>query len=203
MGRRERHDLVEMLHVNIDTAGKKCAAASDGEAEGIDRIIDRTERGGLGFLAELAGGRVLPLGQAVDTVVQENDVDIDVATQDVDGVIAADGEQITIAGDEPYLKIGIGELDPGGEGGCPPVNRVHAVGIDVVGKACGASDARNENKIFLLSLQLGQGLAHGGEHGIITAPRTPANVLISGEVLGGIRWNCSVRHNDSPSFLLS
>src|SRR3712207_9277773 len=43
----------------------------------------------LGDLAELRCRRVLPLGQPVDLVVEQNDGEVDVAAQGVDEVVAA------------------------------------------------------------------------------------------------------------------
>src|SRR3712207_8089365 len=50
-------------------------------------------RSGLRDLALLAGGRVLALRQAVDPVVEQQDLEVDVAPQRVDQVVTADGQR--------------------------------------------------------------------------------------------------------------
>src|SRR3712207_8178795 len=44
-----------------------------------DRVVDDAHRRGLRLLAELGGGAVLPLRQPVDAVVEEDDVEVEVA----------------------------------------------------------------------------------------------------------------------------
>jgi hypothetical protein len=53
-------------------------------------VVGDAEGRGLGDLAQLGGGRRLALGQAVDLVVEEQDLDRDVAAQGMDEVVAAD-----------------------------------------------------------------------------------------------------------------
>ena len=57
---------------------------------------------------------------AVDLVVEQQDVQIDVAPQRVHQVIAADGQAVAVAGDDPDIQFGIGQLHAGGDAGARP-----------------------------------------------------------------------------------
>lgn len=78
--------------------------------------------------------------QAVDTVVQQNHVQVDVAAVGMDEVVAADGESVAVAAHLPYGEFRIGNLATGGNGSGTSVNGVHAVGIHIVGQTAGTAD---------------------------------------------------------------
>ncbi len=73
---------------------------------GIERAVGGAERSGFGFLADFGRRRILALGEPVDLVVEQQNLQADVAAQHVNGVIAADGEGIAVAGDHPDVEIG-------------------------------------------------------------------------------------------------
>ena len=87
----------------------------------------------------------MPFGQAVDGIVEEQDVEIDIAAQRVEEVIAADRQQVAITTDDPDVDVGIGHCKTGRHCGRAAVDRVEAKSIDVVGKARCAADARDED----------------------------------------------------------
>jgi hypothetical protein len=50
--------------------------------------------------------RVLTLGESVDLIVEQDDLEIHVATKRVDHVVATDRQAVAIAGDDPDVEIG-------------------------------------------------------------------------------------------------
>ena len=58
------------------------------------------------LLAQRRRGRILALGQAVNAVVEQDDVDIEVAADGVHQVIAADRQAVAVARDDPHVQIG-------------------------------------------------------------------------------------------------
>src|SRR5215469_10936683 len=75
--------LAEMLLLNVDRTGDKGRMRSQSHSERVEGKINRTERSRLGDLAHFRGRRVLALGQSVDAVVEEQDLEVDVATEHV------------------------------------------------------------------------------------------------------------------------
>ena len=63
------------------------------------------------------------------------------------------------------------------------VDRVHAVGVEVVGEPRGAADAGDEHDVLAAEAQLGQEALHGREHGVVAAAGAPADLLVGGELL--------------------
>ena len=55
----------------------------------------------------------MALGQAVDGVVQQQEIDVDVTAQRMQQMVAADGEEIAVAANNPDIQIRIGYLDAG------------------------------------------------------------------------------------------
>jgi hypothetical protein len=99
-------------------------------------------------------------------------------------VVAADREAVAVARDHPDVEVGIGELDTGRDGRGPAVDGVEAIGFDVVGKARGTADPRDEDRVVGVGPELGQRLLHGLEDRVVAAAGAPADLLVGGPVLG-------------------
>ena len=148
-------DLLHVCSVHVVGSGNEGRLGAERQADRIERGVDRPEWGRLGDLRHLGGRRVLPLGQAVDLVVEHQDVHPDVAPQGVDQVVAADREGVTVPGDHPDVEIRATGRQAGGDGGSPTVDRVHAVGVHVVGESGSAPDARQEDRVLSAHTQVG------------------------------------------------
>ena len=100
VGRRAQH-LGEVLAVGVNGARDKRRLGAQRKRHWVEGVVDRSLRRGLGDLALLGGGGVLALGQSVDPVVEQQNLEVDVATQCMHEVIATDAERIAVAGDDP------------------------------------------------------------------------------------------------------
>jgi hypothetical protein len=54
----------------------------------------------------------LPLGQSVNFIIENNNVDVDVPPKKVNEMISADRHGIPVAGDHPHTQPGIGAFHP-------------------------------------------------------------------------------------------
>src|SRR5574340_77130 len=102
---RTPNHLLQMFGFDVDTACDKSAVSSQSKRYGIERMIQRTERGGLGDFPLLGCRGVLAFRQSVDAIVEEQNVDVEVATQHVNEVIAADRERIAVSGCHPNREF--------------------------------------------------------------------------------------------------
>ena len=161
----------------------KVASAPSATEIGLNGVVERAERRGLGDLADLAGGRVLALGEPVDLVVEHDDLEAHVATQRVDQVVAADREHVAVAADDPHVEVGARQRDAGGHGRRTTVDRVHAVRVHVVREARRAPDAGHEHHVLRLHAELGELELHRREDRVVAATRAPADLLVGLEVL--------------------
>ena len=183
-GRAQR--LGEVLAVGVGRAGHERGLGAEGQRDRVERVVHRAHRGGLGDLADLGRRGVLALGQAVDPVVEQQDLEVDVAAQRVDQVVATDREGVTVAGDDPHRQVTARRGQAGGDGRGAPVDRVHAVGVEVVREARGAADARDEDDVLALEPEVGQEALHRGEDRVVAAAGAPAHLLVGGELLLGL-----------------
>ena len=149
----------------------------------VEGRVDRTHGRGLGDLPDLGGGGVLALGQPVDLVVEEQDREVDVAAHRVDQMVATDGQGIAVTGHDPDRKVRAGRRQTRRDRRGTPVDRVHAIGVEVVREARGAADAGDEGDVLALEAELGQEGLDRGEDDVVTTPRAPAHLLIGGELL--------------------
>ena len=127
----------------------------------------------------------MPLGQAVNAIVKEDDLQIDIAAQTVQQVVAAYRQAVAITSDDPDAEVGIGSFDSGSEGRSPTVDRVDAVSIHVIGETARAADPRNEYDILSRNPNFGQDFLHLGQDRIVAAAWAPAHLLIGDEILTG------------------
>ena len=76
----------------------------------------------------------MAFGQAVDLIVEQQNVDVDVAAQRMEQMVAADGQRVAVAGHDPDVKIRLRQLEAGGHRRRAAVDGVEAVGRHVIGK---------------------------------------------------------------------
>ena len=174
----------QVLAVGVDGAGHEAGLCAQRERDRVERGVQRPERCRLGHLALLRRGRVLALGQPVDAVVEQQDLDVHVAPQRVDEVIAADRQRVAIPGDHPDRQVRAGGGQPGRDGRRAPVDRVHPVAVHVVRQPGRAADARDHHQVLPGDLQLGQERLERGQDRVVATPGTPAHFLVGLEVLG-------------------
>ncbi len=176
-------DLGEVLAVGVDRAGHEGGLGAEREGDRVEGRVQGAHGGGLGDLARLAGGGVLALGQAVDPVVEEQDLQVDVAAQGVDEVVPADGQRVAVTGDDPDRQVAARGGQTGGDGGGPAVDGVHPVGVHVVREAGGAADAGDEDDVLPGQAEFGHEALDGGQDGVVAAAGAPAHLLVGLEVL--------------------
>ena len=195
-------DLLQMLGVGVLRARHESRLGADGHRDRIEGVVDRSQWGRLAAVSEEGGGRVLPLGETVHLVVEEHDLDVHVAPDAVQQVVAADGEAVAVAGDDPHGQVGVHRLQPRGDGGRPPVDGVDAVGVHVVREAARAADARDEDDLLPGDADLRKDLLHLREDGIVAAAGAPPHLLVGDEVLARqLRFNGLVHLLGSAGFV--
>src|SRR3546814_19565981 len=74
-------------------------------------------------------------------------IEIDIATQDMQRVNAADRQPVAVARDDPDVEVRVRQLEPRREGRRAAVDGVEAAGRHVVGEPGGAADARDEHRL--------------------------------------------------------
>ncbi len=124
----------------------------------------------------------MAFGQAVDPVVEQHDVDVEITTQHMDEVIAADRQRVAVAGDHPYHQVRSRRLKSGREGWCTTMDAMHAIGVHVIREAAAATDPADEHNLFARHTELRQHFFHLREDRIVAAAWAPANVLRAGEI---------------------
>ena len=181
--------------VRIDATGEEVAACAEGQLGRDEGILHRAVGRALGDEAAVGRRGVLSLGEAVDLVVHQHDVQIYVAAYGVDEVVTTDGEAVAVAGDEPNADVGACRLDAGSDGRATAVNGVEAVSVHVVRQTRGAADTRDDGHIIGRGADFGHRFMQAAKHGVVAASGTPANVLIALVVFGAVGYICCCVHN--------
>ena len=181
-GRLAQH-LREVLAVVVHRPRDERRLRAEGQRDRIERVVHRAERGRLGDLALLRGWRVLALGQAVDLVVEQEDLQVHVPAEGVDQMVAADRQTVAVTGDDPHRQVGSSRRDARRERRRAPVDAVHAVRIHVVGEPARTPDPRDEHRVVRLDAELRHEPLDRRQDRVVTAARAPADLLVAGEVL--------------------
>ena len=187
VGRRGAQHLSEVALVAVDRPRDERRLGAERERDRVERLVGDAERRRLRDLAELGGRRRLALGQPVDLVVEQQDLDRDVPPQRVDQVVAADRERVAVAGHDPDREVLAGRGEAGRKRGGAAVDPVHPVGVHVVGEPAGAADPGDEHDPLGRDPELGHELLDRGEHRVVAAAGAPARLLVGLEVRLGQR----------------
>src|SRR5271155_1140525 len=186
--------LLEDVHGARDESG----FGTERERERTERAIHGTEGRGFGLLADFRCGRVLAFGEAVNFIVEHQDFEADVAAQHVNGVVAADGERVAVAGGYPYVEIGADQFHAGGDGGRAAVDGVETEGVHVIREAAGAADAGDEDEFLARDAEFSEDGLNGGEDGVIAAAGAPADFLVGLEIFFCVNRQRGRGHFQSP-----
>ena len=127
----------------------------------------------------------MSLRQSVDAVVEQNHVEVDVASVGVDEMVSADGEAVAVAAYLPNLKVGVCHFAAGGYGSGASVNGVHAIGGHVVGQTAAASDAADDGDVLGCHAYFGHGLVQTCQEEVVAASGAPSGLPFL-EILGCI-----------------
>src|SRR5262249_164555 len=93
--------FAEVLDVDIDATGDEGGFTANGERQRMERVVNGARRRAGCLFAERRSRRVLALGETVDTVVEQHDVDVEIAADGVHQMVSADREAVAIARDDP------------------------------------------------------------------------------------------------------
>ena len=96
------------------------ASEPKSEEKWIDGMVYGSEGSTLGLFADFRSGAVLPLGQAIDTVVEEKNVDVQVAPEQVEEVIGPDGKTVPVTRDHPDGQLRVCHLHARRDRGARP-----------------------------------------------------------------------------------
>ena len=178
-------DRAHQLGVGIGRPRDERRAGAERERDRVQRVIDRAGRRRRRAGPDRRGRRVLALGEAVDLVVEQQDLEVHVAAQRMDHVVAADRQPVAVAGDHPDIELGARDLEPRRDRRRAAVDRVEAVGVHVVREPARAADAADEHGVLALDADLRERALHGREDRVVAAARAPPHVLVGLEVLLG------------------
>ena len=129
-------------------ARDECRLRAERQRDRVEGLIDRPNGRRLRHLPDLRGRRILALRQTVDLVVEQQDLEVDVAAERVDEVVAADRQRVPVAGHDPDVELRLRGREPGRDRGRAPVDAVEAVGVHVIREPAAAADARDEHQCF-------------------------------------------------------
>src|SRR5215831_14147170 len=139
----------EMLGICINSARHKRRLSTNRHAERIEGVIGYTQGSGFDPLLPTFRGRgILPFGEPVDTVVEEHDLHIHIAPEDMQQVIATNTESIAITRDHPDHEVGPAGLESRGNGGRTAMNSVEAIRMHIVWEAAGTPNARDKDNFL-------------------------------------------------------
>src|SRR6185312_10314574 len=101
----------------------------------------------------------------------------------MDQMIPANGQCVAVTGDHKDRQVLARRRDPSCDRSRSAVDRVHAVGVNVVWETRRTADAGNDHGILALDPQLRHESLERREYRVIATAGAPAHLLITREVL--------------------
>src|SRR5438270_13954502 len=98
-------------------------------------------------------------------------------------MVAADRHEVAVAADDPYRQVRSRRRQPGRNRGRPTVDRVHAIGVQVIREPGRATDAGDADDVLALQAKLRQEGLDRSEDCVVTAAWAPAHLLVGRVVL--------------------
>ena len=184
VGLAAKQHLLQVLRIAVHRPGYKARIGPHSKGQGIERVIDASEGSRLGDLPLLRGRRILPLRQPIDLVVKKQDIQVKIAPQQMDRMISPDTETIPVTGDNPDAELGTARLQPRSNSRGPAMDRMHAIGIHIIGEPAATANPGYNNNVLPGYSQSRHDPLYLGEDDIIPASRAPADLLISCKILG-------------------
>ena len=164
------------LSIGGDGTGEEVSARSEAEFSWAERILNRAIRRRLADKSAWGCRGVLSLGESIDAVVEQDHVEVDVASVGVDEVVTSDGESVTVTADLPNSEVRVGDFASCGDGGGTSVDGVHAVGGHVVRQTAGAADAGDDSGVMRSDADFSHGFLKRGEEGVVATTWTPTRL---------------------------
>lgn len=186
--------FLQVLGIAVHCPGNKGGIRSHGQGQWVEWMVDTAEGGGLGYFILFRSGGILPFCKAIDLVIEQHHVHIEVAAEQVNGMVTADAQAVAVTGHDPNAEVGPGCLQSAGNGCCTAVDGVHAVRIHIIWEAAAAADSGDDHNIFFGDPQSGHDLLYLRQDGIVAAARAPAYFLVTREILCRQRRGCSYTH---------
>src|SRR6185312_3943814 len=182
VGVTAQEHLLQMLGIAVHASRHETGIRTHRQGEGIEGMIDASERRGFRDLMFLRRRRILALGQPIDLVVEEHDIEIEIPPQQMNGVIPADTQTVPVPGDYPNAQFGSRGFETRRDGRRSAMDGMHPVGAHIIWKAAAAADARNDDDVLAGDSEGRHHLLNLCEDGVIYAARAPAHFLVRSEV---------------------
>ena len=132
---RPTNHLLQMFRVAIHTARYERSIGTKGQCPRIEWMIETSVRGRLRYFMFFAGRRILPFGESVNLIVEQQNLHIEITAQQVNEVVTTNAHSVAITGYNPHAQLGANCLEAACHGGCTTVNRVHPIRIHIIREA--------------------------------------------------------------------
>ncbi len=96
---------LQMFGVAIHCAGDKGGIRAHCQSKRVKRMVNAAKRCGLCYFIFFRCGGILPLRQSVDLVIEQEQVHVKIPAQQVNGVVTADAQSITITRYDPNAQL--------------------------------------------------------------------------------------------------
>jgi hypothetical protein len=183
MGVTPDQHLLQVFGIPVHAPRDEAGIGPPGKREGIERMVKAAERRRLGNLSFFRSGRVLPLCQAVDLIIEKQDVNVEVPAQQMDRMITPDTQAVAITRDYPDAEFRPRRLQSRRDGGRPAMDRMHTIGIHIIWEPAATADTGNDHDVFAGYPKGRHDLLYLREYRIIPATGAPTHFLVGGKIL--------------------
>ena len=174
-----RHETIyRRRHIDIERAGEERTPCAQDEFRRYERPFYRSKRRGFGDKTLRAGRRVLALGQTVDAVVEETDVQVHVPSYLMNEMVSADSQAVAVTAHLPNSQFGMRCLDARSDCATATMDCIKTIRIEVVRHTAGTTDTGDNSHLMGRDTYLRHGFLQRHTDRVIAATRAETYILI-------------------------
>ena len=167
-------DLNRRPSIDCYTTGKETSTSTETQFCRTERVFYRTVWRWLADKSTCWSRRILPLRQSVNTVVQQDDINIHITANGMNEMVTSNGQSVSITWNLPDGKSRIHHFGTCSNGCGASGNGMHAIGIHIVRQTRRTTDTWDNGYFVRRYSQFGQCLMKGIQKCMVAASRTPA-----------------------------
>ena len=191
------------IDIHIQRTSEKFPLRTDYQLSRVKRGLNCSVRRSFSFRTQFRGWRILSFRQPVNLIIEHQSGNINITANSMNKMVTTNSQSITVTGNLKNIQFRISTLGSGCDSSSPAMNRMETISIHVIGETGRTSDSGNNCPRFFRVPQFSHGFLYGVNDTMVTATRTPTNLLVALKIFRCILFCHDYFPNNSVIFSFS
>ena len=191
------------IDIHIQRTSEKFPLRTDYQLSRVKRGLNCSVRRSFSFRTQFRGWRILSFRQPVNLIIEHQSGNINITANSMNKMVTTNSQSVTVTGNLKNIQFRIGTLSSGCNSSSPAMNRMKTISIHVIGETGRTSNSGNYCPRLFRVPQFSHGLLYGVNDTMVTATRTPTNLLVALKIFRCILFCHDYFPNNSVIFSFS